>query len=254
MPAGGRIRAAQLKHAGACQDRESGAASVHRRSLTIASPNGPLLWPTTRNPLRLGSAMHLSEADREGSIVDAYARLLEDPDPHVSDKAARDWCDSEESHINPGPTPRSVERYAGPRYRMCFTRLVSHYWRHGAWRADGELLSRVARIDNNPAVLIHGRLDLNLPPDVAWKLGPAWPAAELHVVPSAGHTAGAGISERVVAALDNFASRAAVSDLTDRAFRFPCEPPMGRALTSPSIARLGSRPGARADLPAMSSS
>jgi proline iminopeptidase len=42
----------------------------------------------------------LPEADRDGSIVDAYARLLHHPDPRVRDKAARDWCDWEEGHIN----------------------------------------------------------------------------------------------------------------------------------------------------------
>jgi proline iminopeptidase len=148
----------------------------------------------------------LPEADREGSIVDAYARLLEDPDPQVRDKAARDWCDWEESHINLGATPSPVDRYTDPRYRMCFARLVTHYWRHGAWRAEGELLRGVAHIDHIPAVLIHGRLDLSSPPDVAWKLAQSWPAAELHIVPDAGHTSGADISKCTVAALDNFAS------------------------------------------------
>lgn len=148
----------------------------------------------------------LPEADRDSSIVDAYARLLENPDPHVRDKAARDWCNWEESHIDLGPTPKPVERYADPKFRMCFARLVTHYWRHAAWRAEGELLHGVAHIKHIPAVLIHGRLDLSSPPDVAWKLAQAWPAAQLHIVPDAGHTSGDAISEHVVAALDNFAS------------------------------------------------
>jgi proline iminopeptidase len=147
----------------------------------------------------------LPEADREGSIVDAYARLLEDPNPHVRDKAARDWCDWEESHINLDDTPKPIQRYGDPRYRMCFARLVTQYWRHGAWRAEGELLRGVAHIAHIPAVLIHGRLDLSSPPDVAWKLAQAWPAAELHIVPGAGHTSGPTISKHTVAALDNFA-------------------------------------------------
>jgi proline iminopeptidase len=111
-----------------------------------------------------------------------------------------------ESHINLGPIPKHVDRYADPKLRMCFARLVTHYWRHGAWRAEGELLRGVAQIDHIPAVLIHGRLDLSSPPDVPWKLAQAWPAADLHIVPDAGHTAGDAISEHVVAALDNFAS------------------------------------------------
>jgi proline iminopeptidase len=33
------------------------------------------------------------EAERNGSIVEAYHRLLMNPDPAIHEKAARDWCD-----------------------------------------------------------------------------------------------------------------------------------------------------------------
>jgi proline iminopeptidase len=144
---------------------------------------------------------HPTETNPARQVTD-----VPEPDPRVRDTAARDWCDWEESHINLGPIPKHVDRYAVPKFRICFARLVTHYWRHGAWRAEGELLRGVAQIDHIPAVLIHGRLDLSSPPDVPWKLAQAWPAADLHIVPDAGHTAGDAISEHVVAALDNFAS------------------------------------------------
>jgi proline iminopeptidase len=150
----------------------------------------------------------LPEADRDGSIVDGYARLLHDADPRVREKAARDWCDWEESHINLGPEPRPIARYADPRFRMCFARLVTHYWRHAAWRTDGELLRDVTRVAHLPAVLVHGRLDLSGPPDIAWQLAQAWPAAELHIAPGVGHSSGGAVSEHVVEALDRFASLA----------------------------------------------
>ena len=97
------------------------------------------------------------------------ARLLASPDPLVRDKAARDWCDWEESHVDMPDNPR----YADPRFRMCFARLVTHYWRHAAWRTEGGLLAGVDRIAHIPAALIHGRRDLSSPPDVAWRLAQA---------------------------------------------------------------------------------
>jgi proline iminopeptidase len=96
---------------------------------------------------------------------------------------------------------------------MCFARLVTHYWRHSAWRAEGQLLSGVARIAHIPAVLVHGRLDLSCPPDVAWKLAQAWPGASLHIVPGVGHSAGGAIGDHVITTLDHFV---AVSDEFDR--------------------------------------
>jgi hypothetical protein len=63
-------------------------------------------------------------ADVRISTVDAYSRLLHHPDPHVRDKAARDWCDWEESHINLGPTQKPVDRHS----RSVISTVKS--WRH----------------------------------------------------------------------------------------------------------------------------
>lgn len=147
----------------------------------------------------------LPEADRDGSIVDGYARLLDDPDPDVRAKAAQDWCDWEDSHVSLVEN-RSNLRYQDPRFRMRFARLVTHYWRHAAWRADGELLAGVAKIAHIPAVLVHGRVDVSSPAEVPWQLAQAWPSAELHIVAGAGHTAGGEVERLVVAALDRFAT------------------------------------------------
>jgi proline iminopeptidase len=144
-------------------------------------------------------------ADRDGDLVEAYARLLAHPDAAVREKAALDWCEWEDSHVNLGPEPRPRLVNADPDFRMCFARLVTHYWRHAAWRAEGQLLRDVTKIAHIPAALIHGRLDLSGPPDIAWQLAQAWPAAELHIVPGAGHTAGGAMGDHAVAALDRFA-------------------------------------------------
>jgi proline iminopeptidase len=146
----------------------------------------------------------LPESDRDGSIVDAYARLLHSTHPAVREQAARDWCDWEASHVNVDGKRLPPPRYADPRYRMCFARLVTHYWSHAAWRADGELLRNVTRIAHLPATLIHGRLDLSSPPDTAWELAQAWPAAELHIVADAGHTAGGSMGAHLIDFLDRF--------------------------------------------------
>ncbi len=40
------------------------------------------------------------EADRDGNLADAYRRLLADPSPAVRDRAARNWCIWEETHVS----------------------------------------------------------------------------------------------------------------------------------------------------------
>ena len=44
-----------------------------------------------------------------------------------------------------------------------FARIVTHYFRHGAWLEEGQLLRDARRLAGIPGVLIHGRLDLGGP-------------------------------------------------------------------------------------------
>lgn len=139
-------------------------------------------------------------------LVDAYSRLLHDPDPDVRDRAARDWCAWEDVHVSVRSDRRPDPRYDEPRFRMCFARLVTHYWRHAAFLDDGALLRDVGKLAGIPGVLVHGRADVSGPPVIAWELAQAWPDAELHLVDDAGHgTRDAGVAEILLAAMDRFA-------------------------------------------------
>jgi proline iminopeptidase len=159
----------------------------------------PAEWARFRDAVPAG--------ERGGSLVEAYSRLLEDPDAEVREKAAKQWCLWEDSHVAIHPGHRPDPRYDDPRFRMVFARLVTHYWRHAAWLDDGILLQEAGKLAGIPGVLVHGRLDVSGPPDIAWHLAQAWPDAELHLIDDAGHGSGhPGMSETVVAALDRFAA------------------------------------------------
>jgi proline iminopeptidase len=146
----------------------------------------------------------VSPADRDGDLVDAYARLLSHHDPAVRQKAAQNWCDWEDAivaHESGGvPNPR----YADEGFRMGFARTVTHYFRNGAWLREGQLLEDAFRLVGIPGVLIHGRLDLGGPLRSAWELARAWPGSELIVLPDAGHTSDQ-LRSHVVASTDRFA-------------------------------------------------
>jgi len=148
------------------------------------------------------------EAERDGDLVAAYYRLLHDPSPAVREKGARDWCEWEDTHVSVRPDHQPDPRYDDPAFRMAFARLVTHYWHHAAWLEDGALLRDAERLAGIPGVLVHGRLDLSGPLDIAWHLAQAWPDTELVVLDEAGHSSGdPGMSEALVAATDRFAAR-----------------------------------------------
>jgi proline iminopeptidase len=147
-------------------------------------------------------------AGRDGDLVAAYHRLLQDPDPAIRTKAARDWCEWEAAIASVDPEAQPEPRRLQPDFQMAFARIVTHYFAHGAWLEEGILLRDAGSLANIPGVLIQGRLDLGSPLVTAWELSRAWPGSELVIVNGAGHSAtDPGMGEATLAATDRFARR-----------------------------------------------
>jgi proline iminopeptidase len=143
------------------------------------------------------------EADRDGSMPAAYSRLLNDPDPVVRAKAARDWCDWEEAIV---PTsPRPSKRYADPAFRYCFARIVTHYWSHDQFLPPGGVLPDASRLSHVPGKIIQGSLDLTNLVGTPWLLAEAWPSCELTLIDEAGHGGNDELLDAIIAATDFFA-------------------------------------------------
>ncbi|MGH3764173.1 MAG: prolyl aminopeptidase [Pseudonocardiaceae bacterium] len=145
-------------------------------------------------------------AAQGGDLPAAYAQLLADPDPSVREGAARAWCTWEDTHVSlmPGWTPNP--RYENPAFRMVFARLVTHYWSHRCFLADGQVLARMEHLAGIPATMVHGRYDVSGPLDTPWALHRAWPGSRLVVLDDAGHGGGSFASE-LITALNSFRTR-----------------------------------------------
>jgi proline iminopeptidase len=158
------------------------------------------LFPEEWERFRAG----VPEAERDGDLAAAYARLLAAPDPAVRERAALDWCEWEDVHVSlaTGGVKPSL-RYKDPAFRMTFARLVTHYWSHAEWLEEGELVRNAHRLAGIPGLMVDGRLDVSGPPDIAWHVSRGWPDAERLLIADAGH--GHGVEGYVVAATDRFA-------------------------------------------------
>jgi proline iminopeptidase len=140
----------------------------------------------------------------ERDLVAAYRHLLhEHPDPDVRRRAAAEWCAYEDAIVSLEEGWEPNPRYADPGFAMTFARTVTEYFHHAAWLGETELLDGVARLAGIPAVLVHGRLDISGPPDIAVELARRWPGAELHLVRT-GHTGGDPMLAPVLAAIARF--------------------------------------------------
>jgi len=145
-------------------------------------------------------------AERDGDLAAAYSRLLHDPSPAVRAKAAQDWCDWEDTHVSLAPDAKPHLSVKDPAFQLCFARVVTHYWAHAHFLADGQLLRDAGRLAGIPGVMVHGRYDVSGPLDMAWALHEAWPGSELVVIGDAGHS-GASMGPAIGAAIEAFAPR-----------------------------------------------
>ncbi len=146
-------------------------------------------------------------AERDGDLVEAYHRLLHDPDPAVRQRAALEWCMWESATPAWPPTIGLARRFTDPTFAMAFARLVTHYVRHDAWLEDGSLLRDAGALADIPGILVHGRFDFQAPIANAWELKRVWPRAELVIVDDAGHAANhPGITQELIRATGQFAA------------------------------------------------
>jgi proline iminopeptidase len=152
----------------------------------------------------------LPERLRDRPLVDACAEWL--GDAAECERAAREWCAWEDTHVSLAPGHRPSPQYESPEFRLRFAKLVTHYWRHAAFLDDGAgddgpLLRDAASFDGVPGVMIHGRFDVSSPLETAWRLARGWRSCRLQVLEHSGHGDGDDFLPAVIGALNGFARR-----------------------------------------------
>ncbi len=178
----------------------SGVGTGRRSEVELFTRGLGGLFPAAWARFRYGAP----EGDRDGNLAAAYSRLLNGGNVDVRERAAQNWCDWEEAMV---PTsPRPDPRYADPKFRLAFARLVTHYWSHDHFLEDGVLLRRAAVLEAVPGIIVQGSLDLINLLGTPWQLASAWPGCELIVVGETGHGGSAALDAAIVAATDRFAA------------------------------------------------
>ncbi|MDQ1728591.1 MAG: proline iminopeptidase [Pyrinomonadaceae bacterium] len=148
----------------------------------------------------------IPEAER-GDMVSAYYRRLTSDDQAVRLEAARAWSIWEGSTSKLFFDPAMIEKFADPEFALAFARIECHYFMNNSFfSTDNYLIENVEKIRHLPGVIVQGRYDVVCPLVSAWELHQAWPEAELHIIPDAGHSISEpGIIAALITATDNFA-------------------------------------------------
>jgi proline iminopeptidase len=190
-----------LAYAQACPDRVLGVVvfavtTTSRREVDWVTEGVGMVFPEAWDRL----ASHAEGAGigyqrGHGRLVEAYARLMEAPDPATREAASQEWALWEDTHVSIGAGGiRRDPRWEDERFRHAFVRLAVHYWSHDGF-CDPPILERMERLRGIPGVLIHGRRDISSPVVTAWELHRRWPGSQLVVDEGDGH-GGRSMGER----------------------------------------------------------
>jgi proline iminopeptidase len=139
-------------------------------------------------------------------LMGAYRRRLTGTDAAAQLEAAIAWSRWEGCTITLLPNAEVDEVHSDPHYALAFSRIENHYFVHDGFLEDAQLLRDAHKLRAIPGVIVQGRYDMATPAKTAWELHQAWPEAEFHLIPDAGHAfSEPGILDRLVRATDQFA-------------------------------------------------
>lgn len=149
----------------------------------------------------------IPEAER-GDLMAAYRKRLVGSDRKAQVEAALAWSQWEGETITLLPEPETSDKFGEEDFAIAFARIENHYFVHGGWFDEGQLLRDAYRLKGIPGLIVHGRYDMPCPARYAWELHKAWPDAEFYLVEGAGHAySEPGILDRLIYATDKFAGK-----------------------------------------------
>lgn len=157
----------------------------------------PEAWQAFNEPI--------PENERDDLLTAYHRRLLSD-DANIRLEAAKAWSIFEGAACQLVPRDNIADAFGQPHFALSLARIETHYFVHGCFLDEGQLLRDVQNIAHIPGVIVHGRYDALCPVVNAVELHAAWPASELVIPPDAGHAAfEPGNAGALVAATDRFA-------------------------------------------------
>jgi proline iminopeptidase len=137
-------------------------------------------WEDYTNPI--------PESERENLLV-AYNRRINGADELARMAAVKAWSRWEADCSSLQPNPRLIKHFTEPHRAMARSRIGVHYFTNDCFLADNQIINNIAKIQELPGIIVHGRYDILCPVQNAHDLHRAWPESQVFLVREAGHSA-----------------------------------------------------------------
>lgn len=124
--------------------------------------------------------------DERDDLIGAYHRRLFCGDYSTELRFARSWSIWENALATVDST--GITGVGTTAEMHAFARIECAYFNALGWlEPNDRILDRMDKIADMQATIVQGRMDMICPPEAAFQLANAWPAARMNVVPGSGH-------------------------------------------------------------------
>ena len=159
-------------------------------------------------PDRWESFLEPIPVEKRDNLMQAYYEILTGEDHSKKIEAAKAWSTWEGSTVRLLQDENFISDFSDDKFAEAFARIECHYFMNNCWfDSDNHLIENMHKIRHIPGVIIHGRYDIICPVIQAWDLHKAWPEADLHIIPDAGHSIFEdGIKNKILEYTDRFSN------------------------------------------------
>ncbi|KAF2099295.1 proline iminopeptidase [Rhizodiscina lignyota] len=142
-------------------------------------------------PQQYDAFINFLPEDKRSDAMSAYYALMTSEDKATRLSAARSWSEMELCTSNLFIDQEGLKKLDDEVWVLAHSRIEAHYFKHGAWIEDGQLLKteNIDKIRHIPTTIVQGRYDMVCTPRTAYDLHKAWPESTLIWIPDAGHSA-----------------------------------------------------------------
>ncbi len=99
------------------------------------------------------------------------------------------WSQWEGACLSLMPDQKVIDKFGDDHFALAFASIECHYFvNKGFMSHDGALLDGMNKIAHLPGIIVQGRYDVVTPPSTGIRIGQALAAAQLQIIPDAGHT------------------------------------------------------------------
>ena len=160
--------------------------------------------------------------NEQQNVLGAFEKRIFSDDATINQPAAAAWNAYESSIMRLMPAANITESSKAPEPKKSASEIATaseiaketevararvqiHYIRHQCFIDGDAILTAANKLAHIPTVIVQGRYDMVCPPSTAWLLARRLAAAELIMVPDAGHSAmEPGVTSALIAATEKF--------------------------------------------------